>query len=115
MTKMLMKWQSNGGRMKDLVDRAAVYKEVQDEIERLAICLTNYDMQCLHRAIDLVPSEGLKKGKWIHNKIYYGGYVDSDWKCSECGENATVNSLMRYELTNYCPHCGAYMGEENKD
>ena len=54
-----------------------------------------------------------KTGKWIRNNTYHGdntsGYVDPDWRCSECGKNAPVNEWFMYDLTAFCPNCGAKM------
>lgn len=63
--------------------------------------------------IEQLPSAEPKHGKWIRNNTYHGddtsGYVDPDWTCSECGKNAIVNPWMMYDLTNFCPNCGAKM------
>ena len=54
-----------------------------------------------------------KKGKWIRHNTYHGddtsGYVDPDWRCSECGKQAMVNEWMMYDLSDFCPNCGADM------
>lgn len=54
-----------------------------------------------------------KKGKWEPHNTYHGddtsGFVDPDWRCSECGKQATVNQWMLYELSNFYPNCGADM------
>ena len=55
-----------------------------------------------------------KKGKWEPHNTYHGddtsGFVDPDWRCSECGKQATVNQWMLYELSNFYPNCGADIG-----
>lgn len=54
-----------------------------------------------------------KKGKWIRHNTYHGddtsGSVDPDWRCSECGTQATVNAWLMYDLTDFCPNCGCCM------
>lgn len=61
-----------------------------------------------------------KKGKWERHNTYHGddvsGFVDPDWRCSECGEQANVNAWCMYDLTDFCPNCGARMqeGEEHE-
>ena len=60
-----------------------------------------------------------KKGKWERHNTYHGddtsGFVDPDWRCSECGKQATVNEWMLYVLSNFCPNCGADMrGDDNE-
>lgn len=56
-----------------------------------------------------------KKGKWKRHNTYRGddtsGYVDPDWRCSECGKRANINECFMYDLTDFCPNCGADMRE----
>lgn len=61
-----------------------------------------------------------KKGKWRRNNTYRGddtsGFVDPDWRCSECGKQASVNEWFMYDLTDFCPSCGADMrGDQDGD
>lgn len=57
-----------------------------------------------------------KTGRWERHNTYYGddvsGSVDPDWRCSECGGQANVNIWYMYDLTDFCPHCGADMRGE---
>jgi len=57
-----------------------------------------------------------KKGKWVRHNTYHGddtsGFVDPDWRCSECGKQANINEWLMYDLTDYCPNCGADMRSE---
>lgn len=57
-----------------------------------------------------------KKGRWERYNTYHGddtsGFVDPDWRCSECGRQANISEWFIYDLTNYCPNCGAEMKEE---
>ena len=60
-----------------------------------------------------------KIGHWKRYNTYHGddtsGFVDPDWRCSECGKSANINEWFMYDLTNYCPNCGAKMdgGKDN--
>ena len=60
-----------------------------------------------------------KTGKWERHNIYHGddvsGYIDPDWRCSECGGQANVNAWCMYDLTDFCPHCGARLVQEGED
>ena len=74
------------------------------------------------RMIDEQPTiEERKKGHWERHNTYYGddvsGSIDPDWRCSECGGQANVNAWCLYDLTDFCPHCGADMrkGEGEKE
>ena len=71
-----------------------------------------------HNGLDVLmnlPSVTPKRkvGKWERHNTYHGdntsGFVDPDWRCSECGKNALVNEWMMYDLTEFCPNCGADM------
>ena len=60
-----------------------------------------------------------KMGHWERHNTYHGddvsGFIDPDWRCSECGGQANVNERFMYDLTDFCPNCGADMrGEQNK-
>lgn len=60
-----------------------------------------------------------RKGKWVRHNTYHGddtsGFVDPDWRCSECGRQAIVNDWFLYDLTDFCPHCGARMEEPREE
>lgn len=61
-----------------------------------------------------IDAEPVRHGHWVKSSEYKGdnisGYTDIHWVCSECGEEAIVNEWYVYDLTDYCPHCGAKMG-----
>lgn len=54
-----------------------------------------------------------KMGRWERHNTYHGddvsGFIDPDWRCSKCGEQANVNAWCMYDLTDFCPNCGADM------
>ena len=48
----------------------------------------------------------VRHGKWYkHDKKKHG---DTCYHCSVC-ENYALSDCMIWELTDYCPHCGAKM------
>jgi len=68
------------------------------------------------KILDICPAvevESVRHGYWVKSSEYKGddtsGYIDNRWTCSECGEEAIVNEWFMYDLTDYCPHCGAKM------
>ncbi len=75
----------------------------------------------IHTAdIDAMPTiEERKTGKWERHNTYHGddvsGFVDPDWRCSECGGQANVNAWCMYDLTDFCPNCGARMVQEGEE
>lgn len=62
-----------------------------------------------------VPAAQQKRmrGRWERHNTYHcddtSSFVDPDWRCSECGSQANVNAWFLYDLTNFCPNCGADM------
>lgn len=61
-------------------------------------------------AAPTIDAEPVRHGKWIDDT----GCLSSckQYKCSECGRRPILNEMWCYELTEYCPFCGAKMGGE---
>lgn len=61
--------------------------------------------------IDDIPSADVRpvrRGKWeYHPELGWG----ETWICSQCGEK-TTSTVFGYPRYEYCPMCGAYMGEK---
>ena len=56
---------------------------------------------------DLIKTLKRQKGKWIEDFHYTPMGVEySTYMCSVCNEKVLTNKH------NFCPHCGAYMREE---
>lgn len=72
-------------------------------------------------AIELLPSAQPERkiGYWKRHNTYRGdsvsGFIDPDWRCSKCGRQANVNAWCMYDLTDFCPHCGADLRGEKDD
>lgn len=53
------------------------------------------------------------QGRWVLDERY------EDWAdmyvCSICGRRALTDGDYRWELSKYCPHCGAEMDREEFD
>lgn len=54
-----------------------------------------------------------KMGHWERDNTYHGddtsGFLEPNWRCSECGGQANINHWCMYDLTDFCPNCGAKM------
>lgn len=106
-----------------LIDADALMKDINDSLDemiKLHIVVDDAWLWAkLDDALENLPTFELeqKKGKWERHNTYHGddtsGFVDPDWRCSECGEQANVNVWSLYDLTNFCPNCGAEMEKEN--
>lgn len=48
-----------------------------------------------------------RHGEWIKPVDEYGDRLQ--YECSECGEYPLLAGDESYELTKYCPYCGAKM------
>ena len=74
---------------------------------------------CVKQEPPVRPQE--KTGKWEEivkeHKCYARDdtYTTTEYHCSECGEEPFVNEDGFYELSNYCPNCGAKMVEPTCD
>lgn len=66
----------------------------------------NEDCKLFKSTADVVE---VKHGKWYrHNKKEHG---DTCYYCSVC-ERMALSDCMVWELTKFCPHCGADMRGE---
>jgi len=125
--------------MKDLIDRQAAIDAMfanmpglmfNDVLKILRTLPSAQPQITLESAIDYLHSIGWmqehdrvlterKTGRWERHITRYGddinGFVSNEWICSECGRLANVNSWCQYELTDFCPHCGADMKGGNDE
>ena len=69
-----------------------------------------HGMECVAGIVESAPEVDVAPvvhGRWIainpHKDVE--GWIEYDCQCSACGE-------ISWEVTNYCPHCGAKMDEE---
>ena len=91
--------------MKEYIERAAV----KDEILSWAVCINHPELlskkDTMH-CIDSLPAADVaevRHGRWI------------DGVCSECGFDAMYyKGIPAQVYTDYCPSCGARMGEEDE-
>ena len=69
-------------------------------------------MDGVYRTIDRQPTVDVvevKHGEWI--ELY-----ENNYKCSACGDWwETIEGTPQDNGMNYCPHCGAKMGERRKE
>lgn len=54
------------------------------------------------------------RGKWIIHKPFYSGRHNCN-ECIECSVCGTWFGHDCYEISNFCPHCGADMREEDNN
>ena len=65
----------------------------------------------------LMDAQDVKHGRWIHGREVSRDYIGDacvaihyeKWWCSECDYQVGDRPLW-----NYCPHCGAYMVDEEE-
>ena len=78
-------------------------------------CKVVHKHRALNRNIKQIPTADVveaRHGKWYkHDKKKHG---DTCYHCSVC-ENYALSDCMVWELTDYCPHCGAKMDGERKE
>ena len=102
--------------MNDLISRQAAIEAVSESLRNI---FEEHD-DVARKIINKVPSAEpvQKRGRWERHNTYRGddtsGYIDPDWRCSACGKQANVNEWFMYDLTDFCPNCGADMREDNE-
>lgn len=96
-----------------------IYKEIQKvdikvDKEELLKALA-YDREQYKKGYEDAKAE-MEHGQWVEKKV---GNVE-DWgidmlqsvKCSVCGHYHTTPYVYCFTEDNYCPYCGAKMGEK---
>ena len=107
--------------MNDLIERADAIKAMEQRYEDILRTFKR-KVKIGEKAIVLdmigcvknLPSADRLQGKWIRTAEEYigddvSGFYDYHWACSECEKEAIINDWNIYELSDYCPHCGAKM------
>ena len=97
--------------MSDLISRDAAWEEIKKvpliNPDRMAFKLQQalWDVP----AVDAVPAAYGYWQKVTANEFYgSGSYAVAGYVCSHCGFDIETSD---YECYNYCPNCGAKMGE----
>ena len=71
------------------------------------------EREAIKMAIEALSADAVD-GEWVfvHNEseIFAGEYF-----CSICGKRAEVDLYGEWILSNYCPSCGAYLGERREE
>ena len=89
--------------MDDLISRQAAIDALYHVDE--------YNGRSIEAIRNLPSAERL--GQWKKNPEYRGddvsGFIDNHFSCSVCGKEAVINPYGFYDLTPFCPNCGAKM------
>lgn len=104
--------------MTDLISRQAVLKELPH-----ALWGKEWDEALAKAIIESVPTvDPMKRGKWMEQKVTHEenrrSTIIADWqsaKCSNCGKYHTTPYLYYFDNYNFCPNCGAFMHDSEKD
>lgn len=101
--------------MNDLISKEKALKAIE-AAARLCVADANHNylmgFQDAAEAVAQVETEAMteqperKRGRWMPHEDEDGEHYGD--KCSVCGEWY----VMPYGKTNFCPACGAYMGEK---
>ena len=63
--------------------------------------------------LEAEPVDPVKHGRWVY---FEDETIDDGGRCSVCGGEMPAkwsDQAWRYVETDYCPHCGAMMDEED--
>lgn len=81
------------------------------DIIKTIICIIVMIIGCnaiINHYTTKIMENNIKYAEWIETKITWNGTTWYNWRCSNCNNVA-------FELTEYCPYCGAKMRVNNKD
>ena len=94
----------------DLISRQAAIEKISETIWDTAVA---NDVKTTLK--ELPSAQPVRHGKWLPKHHYIAGYeFVSGHICSECGNDALKAEGDAF-LTDYCPHCGAKMDEEEEN
>lgn len=81
---------------------------------RLWDYISDYDYEKVKKVVNemLEAEPERKSGKWIKKSNISPFYTMWWYECSECGQYPPKDVYNQESLTNYCPHCGAKMEDE---
>ena len=84
-----------------------------DELLKSAVCLDGVcnvsvvGVDDIRDAPTIDPESLRPHGEWVYGE-------DIDIQCSACGADAMTAGDYRQVKSNYCPNCGAKMGEKEE-
>lgn len=87
-------------------------ENVLDDMPTVDTDLSEYSDRLWQAAYERGKAEARKKGKWIYEGIR-GRFPTC--RCSVCGSLENADWAVIQGGANFCPNCGAYMGEEMED
>ena len=97
------------------IDADLVYNAIQITSDKFGILKTPIEGVFRSMLSEIPTVEECKKGEWSRHPSV-NGLID-DVRCSCCNSNPpvmSVNVSWGWNLTKFCPNCGAYMrGESN--
>lgn len=99
--------------MSDYISREALIKAVEGN-PYVTDSVKSY-VRCTARSIPSADVHPVVKGKWIIHKPFDSGRHNCN-ECIECSVCGTWFGHDCYEISNFCPSCGADMrqtGDEN--
>lgn len=88
-------------RFRKLMGWPVYHREFLIEADHIKECMEKLN------AAPTIEAEPVRKGEWRHRK--------GEWPhCNKCHYDAEYNerTTTGYNLSNYCPYCGALMGKE---
>lgn len=90
----------------DLISRQAVIEAIENINLTPSVSWLDYASDIIKALPPAEPER--KKGKWIRKEIHSNWSDWTEYTCSLCG--TTFKGLYK---ANFCPNCGAEMGEDN--
>ena len=96
--------------MAEYIDKSAVIAKIDGFVkinESYGFPVDIFDMEMLKKRIEQIPAADVAPvvhGRWVYHNF--------DTICSVCRKSAIFDEWEQQAETEFCPHCGAKMGEE---
>lgn len=92
------------------INKNKTLQELADAALKQVLDDTTADGVTIREWLEKISSgeyQQVKHGRWEEKRGYYG----FTFYCSECGEVAPLDKFEERILSDFCPSCGAIMGE----
>ena len=99
--------------MADYISRGKAIEAIMDLPNCPNSYSDTYDKECIIGTLDEVPTADVREN--VHAHWVAINDARHPYRCSNCGSEFDVETMMLRPLWNFCPYCGAQMGERRDD
>ena len=97
--------------MREHLNKQDVLNSINDVMNDRTIL---HKFRALRKRINRIAADvvEVKSGEWENMSEVDNAYVNT-YRCSACGTTFWIDEIPKDVNYNYCPNCGAKMGEEH--